>query len=94
VSANNGREPLALYLPDELVDAVVDRVLEATAAREPVEDRWLDVAGAAEHLSCPPSRIYSLTSAGRIPHEKDGSRLLFRVSELDAWVRSGGARRP
>ncbi len=64
--------------------------LPAPAAAEP----WLDVAGAAEHLACPRSRLYALVSAGRIPCEHDGSRLLFDRRELDAWVRAGGARRP
>jgi excisionase family DNA binding protein len=57
-------------------------------------DRWLNVDQAAEHLACPPSRIYSLTSANRIPRHRDGSRLLFRASELDSWVLKGGAKRP
>jgi len=55
---------------------------------------WLDVGAAAEHLACPRSRIYALVSARRIPHHKDGSRLLFRREELDEWVRLGGGRRP
>jgi excisionase family DNA binding protein len=55
---------------------------------------WLDVEGAAKHLACPRSRIYALVSARRIPHHKDGSRLLFRREELDEWVRMGGGRRP
>ena len=55
---------------------------------------WLDVAGAAEHLACPTSRIYALASAKRIPVERDGSRLLFRRDELDRWVEAGGAKRP
>jgi len=61
----------------------------------PSKDRWLNAAQAAEHIGAPVSRIYALTSARRIPHHKDGSRLLFRRSELDEWVRTiGGARRP
>ena len=27
-----------------------------------------------------------LASARRVPHERDGSRLLFRRSDLDSWV--------
>lgn len=55
---------------------------------------WLDVAGAAEHLQCPKSRLYSLVSARRVPFHKDGSRLLFDRYELDEFIRNGGARRP
>jgi excisionase family DNA binding protein len=55
---------------------------------------WIGVRDAAAHLACPRSRIYALVSAGRIPHRKDGSRLLFRRSELDSWLTQGGAVRP
>jgi excisionase family DNA binding protein len=48
----------------------------------------------AEHLSCGRSRVYALVSAGRIPYRKDGSRLLFRRSELDGWLAGGGGVRP
>jgi excisionase family DNA binding protein len=55
---------------------------------------YLDAGGAAAFLACPKSRIYALVSARRIPHEKDGSRLLFDPAELRRYVREGGARRP
>jgi excisionase family DNA binding protein len=80
-------------VPDELVEAVAHRAAELLAGRLP-PDPWLDVAGAAEYLACPPSRIYALVSACRIPVHRDGSRLLFRRSELDLWVERGGAKRP
>jgi excisionase family DNA binding protein len=49
--------------------------------------------GGCRSSRCPKSRIYDLVSARRIPHERDGSRLLFRRSALDGWVTSGGGRR-
>jgi excisionase family DNA binding protein len=52
------------------------------------------VGAAAEHLACPRSRVYALGAARRIPHRRDGSRLLFRRSELDAWLEGGGGLRP
>jgi hypothetical protein len=36
-------------------------------------------------------RVYALASAGRIPVHHDGSALIARRSELDDWLRSGGA---
>jgi excisionase family DNA binding protein len=80
---------------DQLADALLPR-LRARLAREAVsqKDAWLDVEAAAEHLACPKSRLYAMVSARRIPFHKDGSRTLFDRDELDAWVRSGGARRP
>jgi excisionase family DNA binding protein len=78
---------LALPLPDELVDAIAKRVAELLA--EPEQrgpEPWVGVAEAANHLACKPHRIYGLVHRGEVPHRKDGTRLLFRRSELDAWL--------
>jgi excisionase family DNA binding protein len=89
---------LSLSVPPELVEAIADQVeatLRQRGAIAPAdEDRWLNVESAAAHIDCKVSRIYALTSAGRIPHHHDGSRLVFRRSELDAWIRRGGGVRP
>ncbi len=85
---------LWIDLPDALVDAVANRVLERLADHQAEPAGYLDVAGAAEFLSCPTSRIYSLVSAGRIPVHRDGSRLIFDPAELRQYVASGGAKRP
>jgi excisionase family DNA binding protein len=87
---------LTFDIAEELIERIARRAAELLAGREPppVEDGFLDVAGAAEFLACPKSRIYSLVSVGRIPHHRDGSRLLFDRGELREYVRRGGARRP
>ncbi len=89
-------EALLVELDDEALDRLAallaPRLGRTEAVRGP--SGWLNVVQAAEHLSCPKSRLYALVSAGRVPHHKDGSRTLFDVGELDAWVRAGGARRP
>lgn len=82
-------EPLdvALAVPPALVEAVATRAAQLVLAQlATTEDTWLDVEGAARHLACKPRRIYDLHSQRRIPAHKDGSRLLFRRSELDAYV--------
>jgi excisionase family DNA binding protein len=84
---------LALSVPDELVEAVAERAAEIVLSRLPVSDGYLDVDGAAAFLACSKNRIYALTSSQRIPHYKDGSRLLFDRSELREFVRKGGAIR-
>lgn len=77
------------------LEELAERVAELLAERTPTEsEAWVGVAEAANHLGCPRSRIYALASARRIPHEKDGSRLLFKCSLLDEWVRAGGGKRP
>lgn len=88
--------PVAFELPDELIGQLAERVAAILAEREPtkVGDGFLDVAGAADFLACPASRLYALVSAKRIPHHRDGSRLLFDRTELRAYVQAGGAKRP
>jgi excisionase family DNA binding protein len=87
--------PLSLALGDEFLGELAERVAAVLAERPTSEsDGFLDVEGAANFRSCPKSRIYSLVSAKRIPHHKDGSRLLFDREELREYVRGGGARRP
>jgi excisionase family DNA binding protein len=87
---------LSITLSTEQIDLIADRVAGLLDRRSlPDEpDGFLDVTGAAEFLACPRSRIYALVSKNRIPHHKDGSRLLFDRGELRQYVRNGGARRP
>lgn len=88
---------LALHIPDELLDAIADRVAERLAARQPTppEDGWLRGADEiAAYIGAPRSRVYALSSAGRIPVHRDGSALIARRRELDDWLRNGGGRRP
>lgn len=93
--ASRRPDALSLSLPAELVEIVAERAAELVEERRVggVEP-WIGVGDASAHLACPRSRIYALVSAGRIPHRKDGSRLLFRRSELDEWLAAGGGVRP
>jgi excisionase family DNA binding protein len=95
---HNGRPGrLAVDLPPELIEAIAERVVELIADRDrdATADGWLGgAAAAADYLDCGKWRIYDLVSAGRIPVYHEGSRLLFRKSELDAWVKRGGGLRP
>lgn len=80
-------------LNDVQLQELADRVAALLPAAQGV-DGWLTVTEAADHLRCPKSRVYSLTAAGRIPHVKDGSRNLYRRSQLDLWLHEGGGIRP
>jgi excisionase family DNA binding protein len=84
---------LNLDLPVELVEQIAERAAELLAERGVGASVWMDVNEAAVYLRCPASRIYALTSGRNIPHHHDGSRLLFRRSELDEWIRGGGGKR-
>lgn len=75
----------AVTLDLDAIEAIARRAAELLAERDPVgSEPWIDVAGAAEHLACAPRRVYDLVQQRRLPFAKDGSRLLFRRSELDA----------
>lgn len=78
---------LARALVDELAGdpEALGRLRELMAANNGPE-AWVGVQRVAEHLGCKPQRIYDLVHQRAIPHHKDGSRLLFRLSELDAWL--------
>jgi excisionase family DNA binding protein len=87
---------LSLQIDEGSLAQLAERVvglLGEKRALVPAEN-FLDVEGAAEFLACPKSRIYALVSARRLPHHRDGSRLLFDRTELRDFVLAGGARRP
>jgi excisionase family DNA binding protein len=76
-----------LFDDDEALDVLAQRLADRVGLRE--RPAYLDVPGAAAFLSCSPKRIYNLAAAGRLPVHRDGSRLLFRPDELDAYVSRG-----
>jgi hypothetical protein len=87
-------EPLSMTLPDELVDAIAERVASMLVDRRD-EDGWLRGAEKiASYIDAPRSRVFALSSARRIPVHKDGSALVAKRSELDAWMQNGGGSRP
>ena len=86
---------LMLTLPDQLIDELADRVAARLAAQQRQPEPWLDVDGAARHLGYSDNltrgrrRIYDLANAAssnNFPVHRDGRRLLFKASELDAWI--------
>jgi len=90
---------LAVALPPEAVELIAQRVADIMEERQAQPqggaDEWLRGAKAiADYLGCPVSRVNALSSAGRIPLEKDGRSLTQRKSVLDEWIRSGGGKRP
>ena len=46
----------------------------------------LNLNQAAEYVSLSKSAIYKKTSERNIPHFKNGKKLYFKRSELDAWL--------
>jgi hypothetical protein len=92
VAASAERAPLTIELPGDLVRQISMQVARLLDERQPPSTGgWL--RGAAR-IDCPVSRVYALVSARRIPVQRDGSNLLARQSDLDAWICAGGAIRP
>jgi len=51
-------------------------------------DKLLTVEEMAEYLNLKPSTIYQWTHQGFIPHIKLGSRVRFRMSQIEKWLES------
>lgn len=90
---------VALDLPPAVIEVIAARAAELVAEQDLQRpEPWIGIEEAADHLACPKSRLYRLTSRAKggrqtnpVPFEKDGNRLLFRRSDLDAWLARGGA---
>jgi hypothetical protein len=81
---------VSLDLPEELLDALVNRVAERVHAELPLDTGWLDVKAAAAHLSTSPEAIYGMVKRRQIPtHRSETGRLLFRREELDSHATAG-----
>jgi excisionase family DNA binding protein len=72
-------ESFALLVAERAVDLV------ARCPSSP-SSPYLSIAEAAEYLRCKPQRIYDLLSARRLAKYRDGTRVLVRRDELDAYV--------
>jgi excisionase family DNA binding protein len=56
---------------------------------QPTFERFIDLKAAAKLLQLHPDTVKKKVRDGEIPGRKVGRRWRFRVSELDAWARSG-----
>ncbi len=93
--AESHEPSLSITVPAAVLDEIVDRVTARLGeADRPTIEPWVGVSDVAVHLACRRQRIYDLVSRrgnGQIPHRRDGTRLLFRLSEVDAWLAAGRA---
>ena len=82
-------QTLVLPIPDEVLDAIADRVASIVVERlgdelRPPTARWMRTNEAAEYLGLSRGALYE--RIGRIPHHKIDRMLLFRRDDLDAWL--------
>ena len=57
-----------------------------TERERPAAPELLTVQEVADLLRCKRQRVYDLLSQDRLPHLKDGSRVLIRRSEVLAYL--------
>ena len=82
-------------LGDDALEAIARRAAQIVMEGMEQRDGWLHGADEiAAYVGAKRDRVYALASAGRIPVHKDGSALVAKRSELDAWIRGGGGIRP
>lgn len=58
-----------------------------TAAAEP----WVSVEDVAAHLGVARDSVYRWVEAKKLPAHRVGRLWKFKLSEVDEWVRAGGA---
>ena len=63
----------------------------STKASGSEPDQWFDVDGLRAYHPDHPARktIYDWVTLRRVPYHKDGKRLRFLKSEIDAWLAGG-----
>ena len=54
---------------------------------------WLSADGIAVHLDVTKDTVYAWIAEKNLPAHKVGRLWKFQTSEVDEWVRSGGAAR-
>jgi excisionase family DNA binding protein len=55
------------------------------------EERWLSVEEIAVHMGVSKETVYRWLERGKIPAHRIGKLWKFKASEVDEWVKSGGA---
>lgn len=56
-----------------------------------MDDRWLSVEEIADYLGVSKDAVYSWVSAKGMPGHRVGRFWKFKRTEVDEWVRAGGA---
>jgi len=55
------------------------------------KERWVTIDEVASHLGVTKDSIYRWVEKKRFPAHRVGRLFRFKLSEVDEWVRSGGA---
>lgn len=55
------------------------------------EERWVGVEDVADHLNVNKDSVYRWIEKKGLPAHRVGRLFRFKLSEVDEWVRAGGA---
>lgn len=89
MSAPKLLDVLLAELDDAALDVLAERLaprLARSLGQGQTASPWLNAEEAAQYLSCPRSRIHDLVQLRKLQPRRDGRRLLFRRSDLDAYL--------
>ena len=78
-------------LDDQALARLAARLAPYLADAGPAAPELLTPTEAAALLRCAKKRVYELAERGALPVRRDGRRLLFRRTDLDAYVRGDSA---
>ena len=70
----------------------IDRLLtQARATEQPEADKLLSIQEFIDYLPEHPAKqtVYGWINDRRVPYEKHGKRVYFRVSAVDTWLNNG-----
>ena len=62
---------------------------EARATEQKAEEKWVNLADVAEHLSVSQDTIRNWLKSGKIPTYKAGKQYKFRLAEIDKLLEDG-----
>lgn len=79
---------VTLALTAEQLDVLADAVAERLAASQPAPelDGWLNTRQAAAYMACTADRLHDLVARRVLSPRRDGRRLLFKRSDIDAYL--------
>ena len=85
--------PLALLFLIQKLENLEALLHQQQAPQSAVSDRITDLKEVENLTGYGKSKIYKLTSTGKIPHKLMGNRLVFSRSELLQWLDSSAVTR-
>ncbi|MDR3239013.1 MAG: helix-turn-helix domain-containing protein [Clostridiales bacterium] len=55
-------------------------------------EKWVDTKAVAEHLNINRQTVFAWIAQRKLPAVRVGKAWRFKLSEIDTWLRSGGAK--